>query len=80
MPLKLIRSQKGKPLLVDAGFVHNLTYQTVNYCSWRCVEYKKFLCTGRVHTDSANRNGEFPCFHCIQFCIYYFNWLCNKIY
>lgn len=50
--LRMIASQKGKPLLSYLGYVYVEEKQTNNKIYWRCKLYTapRFRCPGRVHT------------------------------
>ncbi|XP_057323664.1 uncharacterized protein LOC130666566 [Microplitis mediator] len=59
MPLKFVKSQKGKNLLVHEGYTY--TCKTVNKKSitWRCNEHsRKFACSVIIHTSSQDKNGN----------------------
>jgi len=50
MALMYVLSQKGKNLLVHNNFIHRKEKTTNEKIIWKCNEYKKLNCRGRVHT------------------------------
>lgn len=52
MPLKFVKSQKGKNLLVDGGYLYIKEKNSLNITIWRCVEYTSAKCRGRCHTKN----------------------------
>lgn len=47
-PLAFIRSQRGAPLLVNAGFVYRCERKSATRTYWLCVGYKRFKCNARI--------------------------------
>lgn len=48
MPLHFVTSKKGKQQLVHNGFVYTIDKKTTEKTIWKCVEYTKTKCLGRV--------------------------------
>ena len=49
MPLELIKSQRGRDILIYNGFIHKQERALIeDKIIWKCNEKKK--CTGRAHT------------------------------
>ncbi|CAI6348182.1 unnamed protein product [Macrosiphum euphorbiae] len=58
MPLKFIKSQKGKNMSVYNGFLYSKHEVYENKIVWRCSDFKKFACKSRCHTTSEDETGE----------------------
>jgi hypothetical protein len=52
MPLDFIKSEKGKDLLVDQGYIyrHERIISNSGKVIWRCIDHAKKKCRGRCHT------------------------------
>lgn len=50
MAFKFLLSQKGENLLVYNNFIHRKEKKINEKIIWKCNDYKKLNCRGRVHT------------------------------
>lgn len=50
MVLTYVKSQKGANMLVYNGFIHRKKKAIGEKTIWKCAQYSKYKCTGRVHT------------------------------
>lgn len=61
MPLEYLKSEKGKPKLVDQGHLYIKDKEGEEKVFWKCERSRKDKCRGRVHTigdDVVHRTGE----------------------
>ncbi|XP_057336676.1 uncharacterized protein LOC130675162 [Microplitis mediator] len=59
MPLKFIKSQLGKNLLIHEGYVYTCKSLNKKSVTWRCNEHSgKFACSVIVHTTTDDKNGN----------------------
>lgn len=59
MPLKLIPSKNGNPMMVHEGYIYS--YKNDNICgtvTWRCKQYSKYSCRVIIHTSSTKKTGK----------------------
>lgn len=58
MPLKCIKCQKGKNILVYNDYLYSKHEVYENKIVWRCSDNKKFACKRRCHTISEDESGN----------------------
>ncbi|XP_071625583.1 uncharacterized protein [Temnothorax longispinosus] len=58
MPLKFITSQRGALMLLYNGYLYTNKSVNKSNITWRCVEYRKRLCSVVIYTTSDKRTGE----------------------
>lgn len=51
MPLEFIKSNKGRDLLLVAGFTFRYEKAIKEKKHWKCTEYDRFKCRARCHTE-----------------------------
>lgn len=66
MALEYVLSEKNKYMLIYQGFLHVKEREHENKIYWKCSEYKKIHCKGRVHvvddkvTKCIEHNNHVP--------------------
>ncbi|KAF0759986.1 MULE domain-containing protein, partial [Aphis craccivora] len=58
MPLKFVKSQKGKQLLINDGYMHSYYKKGSDKFIWRCVDYQKYKCSS-CFTSTMDETGMF---------------------
>ncbi|CAI6356952.1 unnamed protein product [Macrosiphum euphorbiae] len=56
MPLKFVKSQKGKQLLINNGYLHLYYKKGSDKFIWRCVDYQKYKCSS-CFTSTMDETG-----------------------
>lgn len=54
----LSTTEREKPLLIHHGFHYTIERRTNDKIYWKCQNYRKFKCKGRVHTDIGITNVQ----------------------
>ena len=57
MPLKFVRSTKGKNQLVHEGYIFNKDFTKSNKTYWKCIKYID-SCKGRAHTERVIHHSD----------------------
>ncbi|KAF0756075.1 FLYWCH-type zinc finger-containing protein 1 [Aphis craccivora] len=66
MALEYVLSEKNKYMLIHQGFLHVKEREHENKIYWKCTEYKKIHCKGRVNivddkvTKCIEHNNHIP--------------------
>jgi len=54
MALQFVKSERGKNILVDDGYMYQLESERPEKSIWRCVKYKQ-KCKGRLHMSNHEK-------------------------
>ena len=57
--LTFITSQKGKKLLLHDGCTFSFNNTNKKGINWRCIDYHKNRCPGKIITDTDKKTGTF---------------------
>jgi len=59
MPLTFIKSQKGKNMLINKGFLYSIHDVYETKVVWRCTEYKNLSCKSQCHTTTEDETDMY---------------------
>lgn len=61
--ISYIKSERGKDKLILKGYIYILEKQCLNKLIWKCENYQKIKCKGRLHVSNDKVIKELEHYH-----------------